>query len=93
MLLLAALVAANLPFASNRLFCVFNTSSGKGLAWRLLELIALYVVIGLASMSLEGRFGPIQDQKWQFYVTTLAVFVVMAVPGFVYRYLWRKAGI
>ena len=40
-----ALVAANLPFVSNRLFLVRSLSGQKSLAWRLLELVLLYLLV------------------------------------------------
>jgi hypothetical protein len=29
-------------------------------------------------------------QKWEFYATTFTLFLVMAFPGFVLRYLLRR---
>ncbi|WP_249383823.1 DUF2818 family protein [Chitinivorax sp. B] len=92
-ILLAALMVANLPFISNRLFFVFQCNGKKGLQWRLLELLILYFLLGAVSILIERQFGPVQAQKWQFYASTAAVFIVMAAPGFIFRYLWRKPGI
>jgi uncharacterized membrane protein len=90
-LLVLALVAANLPFLVERVFFVWRPrSGGKGLVWRLIELVVLYFVIGGLAYFVEGRFGPVQPQNWEFYAVTACLFLVFAFPGFVYRYLWRK---
>jgi hypothetical protein len=93
-LMVLAVIAANLPFLSERVLFVRALPSGsKPLYWRLLELVLLYGLIGLLSWWLEGRFGPVHDQGWQFFVTTFALFLVAAYPGFVVRYFWRKPGL
>jgi hypothetical protein len=92
-LLLLSVVLANLPFLTERLFCVWALKSGsKGPGWRLLEVIVLYFVAGGAAWLLESRIGPVHKQNWEFYAITLCLFLVFAYPGFVYRYLWRKPG-
>lgn len=85
-----AMVAANLPFVLERIFFVLpiNTSR-KAFGWRLLELMLLYAVVGLVGYLLEQKIEPTQHQDWEFYAVTGCMFVVMAFPGFVYRYLWR----
>ncbi len=90
-LLVLALVAANLPFLVERVFFVWRPRSGrKGLFWRLIELVVLYFAIGGLAYFVEGRFGPVQPQNWEFYAVTACLFLVFAFPGFIYRYLWRK---
>ncbi|MNU06096.1 hypothetical protein D3C72_2511570 [compost metagenome] len=55
--------------------------------------MALYLLLGVLAQLLEGRHSPVHVQKWQFYVTTLALFLVFAFPGFIGRYFWKKRGI
>lgn len=86
-----ALVAANLPFLSNRLFLVRSLAGPKSLALRLLELVLLYVVVGLVALALEQRIGQVAPQGWEFYVVTSSLFLTLAFPGFVYRYLYRRS--
>jgi hypothetical protein len=89
LVLLCALVAANLPFINERLFIVGPKQEPKSLAWRLLELLLLFgAVIGLG-MLLESRIGQRQPQGWEFYAAALFMFITMAFPGFVWRYLRR----
>ena len=89
-LILLALLAANLPWFSERLFFVLSLRN-KHLGWRLLELIVLYFVLGAIAYFVErSSMGQVAPQGWQFYATTGALFIVFAFPGFVWRYLWRK---
>jgi len=88
-----AALAANLPFMLESILFVRKPASGhKALGWRLLELVLLYFIVGGLGLWLESRYGPVHTQRWQFYVTTFALFVVAAYPGFVARYFWRKPG-
>ena len=88
-LLLTAFVAANLPFVSNRV-AGFKRVANKHFGWHLLELVTLFLLLGLLARVLEGRLAPVHPQNWQFYVTTVALFLVFAFPGFVYKVLWKK---
>ena len=55
----------------------------------LLELVLLYfVVLGIARL-LESNAGNAFNQGWQFYAVTVCLFLVLAYPGFVWRYLWQ----
>jgi Protein of unknown function (DUF2818) len=92
LVLLLALVSANLPFITQRLFGVAALRDPKGLALRLLELLVFYVVVGGVALLLENRAGQITAQGWEFYAITLALFVTLSFPGFVYRYLLKRQG-
>lgn len=93
-LLLVALIAANLPFLLERIFFIVKPKSGsKNFAWRLLELTVLYFIVGGIGLLLENNISDIHPQKWEFYAITASLFVVFAYPGFVYRYLWRRRGL
>lgn len=87
--LFAALVAANLPFLNERLLGVIPLGSGKSLAIRVGELVVLYFIVGGLGLILEKRMGQINPQGWEFYAVTGALFLVLAFPGFVWRYLWK----
>ncbi len=84
-----ALLAANLPFVSQRLFGLVALRAPKTLALRLLELLACYLLVGLFGLMLEQRAGQIAPQGWEFYAITGALFVTLAFPGFIWRYLVR----
>ncbi|MBS7807766.1 DUF2818 family protein [Variovorax sp. PCZ-1] len=88
--ILLALLAANWPFITQRLFGVLRLASGKSLFVRLLELIALYFVVGGIGLLFEQRLGQISPQKWEFYAITATAFITFAFPGFVWRYLMKR---
>jgi hypothetical protein len=90
LVLIVALIAANLPFVNERLFIVGpRRLPNKVLGWRLLELLLLFgATIGLG-MLLEARIGQRHPQKWEFYAAAFAMFVTFAFPGFIWRYLRR----
>jgi hypothetical protein len=89
MVLLVALLAANLPFISNRLFAVLALKSPKNLAIRFGEMVVWYFVAGGLGLFLEQSAGQIAPQGWEFYAITGALFITFAFPGFTYRYLFR----
>jgi hypothetical protein len=84
-----ALLAANLPFISNRLLAVFRLAQPKALAIRLAEMVFWYFMVGGLGLFLEQRLGQIAPQGWEFYAITGTLFITFAFPGFVYRYLFK----
>lgn len=95
-----AIALANLPFLNEKLFGFIPLpAAGRGkspgavrakpFALRLLELLGLYFVVGLLAWLLESRIGNVFPQTWEFYAITGCLFVVLAFPGFVLRYLKR----
>lgn len=91
LVLAAALVAANLPFANERLFAVWPLKrASKGVGLRLIELVVLYCLVGGLGLASEQRIGQIAPQGWEFYAITVALFLTLAFPGFVFRYLVRR---
>jgi hypothetical protein len=89
-LVLLALLAANLPFANQRILLVGPQRSSKPLFWRLFELVVLYFVVGGIGLAIENHNGQIAPQGWEFYAVTGTMFVTLAFPGFVYRYLMHR---
>lgn len=90
LLILLAFVTANLPFLTQRLMSVVPLRDGKNLAWRLAELVVWYFIVGGFGLWMEQRAGQISPQGWQFYAITASLFLTLAFPGFVYRYLVRR---
>lgn len=86
-----ALLAANLPFFSNRLLLVRALAGQKSLAWRLLELVLLYLLVGAVALGLEHSIGQVAPQGWEFYAVTGCLFLTLGFPGFVYRYLYKRS--
>lgn len=91
-LIVLALLAANLPFLNDRLLAVVPLKFPKNLAIRLLELVVLYFVVGGIGLLLEQRQGRIAPQGWEFYAITATLFLTLAFPGFVWRYLFKRHG-
>ena len=95
-----AIAFANLPFFTEKAFGFVPLPPGRGGASpgahakhfviRLLELFVLYFVVGALAYALESRIGNAFAQTWEFYAITGCMFVVLAFPGFVYRYLRRR---
>ncbi|MGV8804410.1 MAG: DUF2818 family protein [Polaromonas sp.] len=92
LVLLLALLVANMPFVSNRLFAVYALKSPKNLAIRLVEMLVWYLLAGGLGLYLEQRTGQIASQGWEFYAITGTLFVTFAFPGFTYRYLFKRRG-
>jgi hypothetical protein len=99
----AALAAANLPFLNESAFGFIplpfgarGTSAGgvrtKPFVVRLLELVVLYFIVGALAYALESQIGNVFAQGWEFYWITAFMFVVLAFPGFVLRYLRKRRG-
>lgn len=89
MVIFAAVMGANLPFGTQKLFLFIGLKEPKTLALRLLELVVFYFVVGGLGLLLENRTGQIAPQNWEFYAITGALFLTLAFPGFIYRYLLK----
>ncbi|MFO7857644.1 MAG: DUF2818 family protein [Ectothiorhodospiraceae bacterium] len=91
-LLVIALVAANLPWLSSRVFFVGRPPARGKKEWvRLLEWAALAGVVGLMAAGLESRvMGQVYEQDWEFWVVNLCLFAIMALPGFIYHHDLRR---
>jgi hypothetical protein len=56
-----------------------------------LELITLYFILGFIIRYAEhAKMGQVATQKWEFYAITACLFLVLAFPGFIYRFFWKK---
>ena len=75
-----------------RTMLVYQSPSKSKPAWmRFLEWLILYVLVGLFAFGLEHKVtGEIHHQGWEFYTVTLCLFLVFALPGFIYRYDLKK---
>lgn len=95
LLIALALVCANLPFLNERVFALFAWRKGgvpavKPFWLRLFELLVLYLIVGALGFAFESTLGNRFPQGWQFYVIGLCLFLVLAYPGFVIRYLLKR---
>jgi hypothetical protein len=102
LVVVAAIAAANLPFVNESAFGFIPLPRGRGpgtggarrkpFLVRLLELLVLYFIVGALAYALESRIGNVFAQSWEFYAITAFMFVVLAFPGFVLRYLRKRRG-
>ena len=95
LLIALALVSANLPFLTERVFAVLPWKQGgeaavKPLWLRLLEVLVFYAIVGALGFAFESTLGNRFAQTWEFYAITLSLFLVLDYPGFVYRYLFKR---
>jgi high-affinity Fe2+/Pb2+ permease len=88
--LVVALVAANLPYLSPRILLVGPRRDPKAAGWRVLEVVLLALITLAIGFGLESRLGQRSAQGWEFYAASLALFVTLGFPGFVWRYLRRS---
>ncbi len=92
LVIILSVIGANLPFVTQRLFGIWSLKSRKNLAIRLAELTGFYFLMGAVGLLLEARAGQIAPQGWEFYAITGALFLTLAFPGFVWRYLYKRNG-
>jgi hypothetical protein len=79
-----------MPFFNQRIMLLGPQRLSKPLLWRLMELVVLYFVVGGVGLALENHGGQVAPQGWEFYAVTGTMFVTLAFPGFVYRYLMHR---
>lgn len=92
LLLLVAVLGANVPFVNERLLGVGpRFAAGKPLAVRAVELLAACALTVGLGMLIESRRAQVPAQSWQFYAAMVFLFLTLAFPGFVWRYLRRGA--
>lgn len=83
--LVAALLLLSYPGWRNR-----GVPVGKPVLARLLEVLVLYAMVGTLGFAFETNIGNAFQQGWEFYAITLSLYLVLAYPGFVLRYLLRR---
>lgn len=89
-LILLFLVIANLPWFTERFLLAIPLAKTKSKFLRLIEVIIFYFISLIIATIFEYRFsgGEVHPQTWEFFVTTFCLFLVLSVPGVVYRYQW-----
>ena len=88
-----AIAAANLPFFNDKVFALVALKAPrKPLIVRLAEMLVLYLIVGAIGFALEAQIGTRFPQTWEFYAITGCLFIVLAFPGFVFRYLRKRHG-
>jgi hypothetical protein len=85
--LVAAIIAANLPFINERLFVLGPRQANKPMPWRLVELLVYAGAVAFLGHVIEGQIGQNSALRWEFVAVWLCVFLTLGFPGFVWRYL------
>jgi hypothetical protein len=67
-----------------------SASLAKPFIDRFLEVLIGYVLVGTLGNALELNLGNAFTQGWEFYAVTLALFLVLGYPGFVWRYMLKQ---
>lgn len=62
----------------------------KSFFTRLVETTVLYGFVGLLGVGFESSLGNVFPQRWEFYAITYSLFIILAYPGFVMRYLLKR---
>ena len=77
-LLFLALLLANSPWLSSRLFFIVPIKhQPKHIGWCLIELATLYFLMGAVARYAEAMsMGNVAPQLWEFYATTACLFLV-----------------
>lgn len=90
LLLGIAVIAANLPWLSERFLFFIMPADGQKKFWmRLVEWLLLAGFIGILAIGLERKAtGGMHEQDWEFYAVGLFLFMVFAIPGFIWRHQW-----
>ena len=92
LVIVLAIAAANLPFFNDKVFALIPIGKRKHFVLRLAEMAVLYLVVGGIGVALETQIGTAFPQTWEFYAITACFFIVLAFPGFVFRYLRKHHG-
>lgn len=91
LVIVLAILSANLSFVSERLFGVIPLKiKQKAFGVHLVEIFVFYVLTGMCAYFLELHVGNVFTQTWEFYVITFCFFIVLAFPGAIFRYLWKR---
>lgn len=91
-LIFSALLLANLPFLNERFFGVVRLESlRKSFRFRCAEYFLIYIFLLLGIRVLEAQQGQLFIQAWAFYVLTFLGFLILAFPGMVYCFFWKKS--
>ena len=85
--LVAAVIAANLPFVNERLFVLGPRRETKSAALRVLELMVYAGAVALLGRAIESNLGQASPVRWEFVAVWWCVFLTLASPGFAWRYL------
>ena len=88
LLILVALISANLPWFSNKYFFFISPKSGKKTSFPfVIEWLIMYFLVAVIAVLVELKVqGLIHPKSPEFFAVTLCLFAVFALPGLIYKY-------
>ena len=87
LILVTAIVFANIPFLMNNRLFLFIKVPHKSFVVNLIEWFVYFLITGLFAYLLENKaMGNVAPQDWEFYAVVFFMFMIFAFPGFIYRY-------
>lgn len=99
-LFIISIIAANIPFLTDKVLLIFGSNQQKSFwlrfaEWFLMYLIVMAIAIGLETKLYGEAYKPVWEfwnfsQNWEFYFITICLFLVFALPGFLYHYDLKK---
>jgi len=99
-LFIISIIAANIPFLTDKVLLVFGSNKDKSFWLRFAEWFLMYLVVMAIAIGLETKlngeaYKPVWEfwnfsQNWEFYFITICLFLVFALPGFLYHYDLKK---
>ena len=99
-LFIITLIAANIPFLTDNAFFILKSKNQKSFWFRFSEWFFMYIIVMAIAIGLETKLHGVAyakvwevwnfAQNWEFYAITLCLFVVFALPGFLYHYDLKK---
>lgn len=86
-LLLIAILCANSPFLTTKLFGI-KVISRKHFGHYLLEWSVGLILVAALAYVFEAQTGPVHAQDWEFFVIGITLYAILAFPALVWRYFW-----
>ena len=88
LLILVALICANLPWFSNKYFFFISPKGGKKTSFPfVIEWLLMYFLVALIAVLVELKVqGIIHPKTPEFFAVTLCLFAVFALPGLIYKF-------
>ena len=88
LLIIVALLSANLPWFSNKYFFFVSPKTGKKSSFLfIIEWLTMYVLVAIIALLIERKVqGFIHPKDFSFFAITLLLFAVFALPGLIYKF-------
>ncbi|MBV1951250.1 MAG: DUF2818 family protein [Cycloclasticus sp.] len=84
--LITAFLLANLPWISDKFLGMLKMTHKP--AWKRWGewLLSYFLSLSMGFMLEYKLMGTVSSQQWEFYTVTFCLYVIFALPGFIYCY-------